>query len=167
MEVLMTLKPKIQPYVILIVAVAVLFVIAAVVLAAMYPDYGYVILIVGLLVVLLLAMLVMQQFYRRWYTTYEITEDDVISRFGVFAPDEDVIPVGEISNIKIDRSFLGIILGFGDIYLDTPSAKTDYEVCMKDIDSAELNKAVELIRSLIQERRPVSMPRKKPEPETK
>lgn len=167
MEVLMTLKPKIQPYVIMLLAAAVVVIIAAVALSTMYPPYGEVVLIVGLLVILLLGLMILQQFYRRWYITYEITENDVISRYGVFAPDEDVVPIGEISNIKIDRSFLGIMLGFGDIYLDTPSAKLDYEICMKDIDSTELNKAVELIRKLIEESRPARMMKRRSEQEAK
>lgn len=152
MEVLLRLKPKVMPYVIMIVALGVLVLIAALTLAAAFSAYSYPILLVGLLVLLLCALMIMQQFYRRWYTTYEISDSDVIARFGVFAPDEHVVPIDEITDVDVDRSVFGIILGFGDINIDTASAEKGYEVSMRDIDAAELNKAVELLRSLIKHR---------------
>jgi uncharacterized membrane protein YdbT with pleckstrin-like domain len=103
---------------------------------------------VGLLILLLCVLMVMQQLYRKWYTTYEITEHDVMWRFGVFAPDEHVVPINEITNMKVDRSFLGIIFGFADLHLDTASAKMNYEIVMKDLDAGQLDKVVELIRGL-------------------
>jgi uncharacterized membrane protein YdbT with pleckstrin-like domain len=153
MEVLLRLKPKVRPYIIMIVVLAILVIIAALALAAAFSEYSSAILLVGLLILLLCALMVMQQFYRRWYTTYDISESDVIFRLGVFAPDEHVVPIDEITNIHVDRSVFGIILGFGDINIDTASAEKGYEVSMRDIDAAELNKAVELLRSLIKQRR--------------
>ena len=165
MDVLLRMKPKIEPYVMMISAVAVIVIIATVGLAAFYSDYGYYILLAGFGVLLLLGLLIMQQFYRKRYTTYEITETDVTWRFGVFAPDEHVVPINEITNMKLDRSFLGIIFGYADLLIDTASAKRDYEIIMKDIDSKQLDKAVELLRSLRKEMPPGS--RREPAPETK
>jgi uncharacterized membrane protein YdbT with pleckstrin-like domain len=152
MEVLLTLKPKIGPYIMIICALAVLVAVIALALAALYEQLRSEILMIGLGVLLILGLLVMQQFYRKWYTTYEITEHDVIWRFGVFAPDEHIIPVDEITNIKVDRSFLGIVFGFADLLIDTASAKTEWEVEMKDIDAAQINQAVELLRFKTHER---------------
>ena len=151
MEVLMTIKPKIEPYIILTIVAAVIVVIIAAVLAVMYTDYSYPILLIAALFLLLFAFMIIQQFYRRMYTTYEITDYDVVWRFGVFAPDEHVVPINEITNMKIDRSFLGIIFGFADLQFDTASAKIDFEIIMKDIDAGQLKKALELIRSLRRE----------------
>jgi uncharacterized membrane protein YdbT with pleckstrin-like domain len=156
MEVLLRLKPKIEPYVMMTGAVAIVVVIAAIALAASYEQFRNEILIAGFGVLLLLGLLIMQQFYRKWYTTYEITENDVMRRFGVFAPDEHLVPIDEITNMTVNRSFLGIIFGFADLQLDTASAKADYEIVMKDIDAAELNKTVELLRSLMKQRQPGS-----------
>lgn len=153
MEVLMRLKPKVIPYIIMIGALAVLVIIVALALAAAFSEYSYPILLIGLLIILLLVLAIMQQFYRRWYTTYDISDSDVTSRFGVFAPDEHVVPIDEITDIDVDRSVFGIILGFGDINIDTASAEKGYEISMKDINAAELSKAVELLRSLIKQRR--------------
>ena len=152
MEVLMTLKPKIEPYIMIIGAFGILVAVVSLALASLYEQLRSEILMVGFGVILILGLLVMQQFYRKRYTTYEITEHDVIWRFGVFAPDENIIPIDEITNIKIDRSFLGIIFGFADLLIDTASAKTEWEVEMKDIDAAQLNRAVELLRVKTQER---------------
>jgi uncharacterized membrane protein YdbT with pleckstrin-like domain len=80
----------------------------------------------------------------------------VVWRFGVFAPDEHVVPINEITNMKIDRSFLGIIFGFADLQFDTASAKIDFEITMRDIDAGQLNKALELIRGLRREMSPGS-----------
>ncbi|MEM3556142.1 MAG: PH domain-containing protein [Candidatus Micrarchaeia archaeon] len=152
MEVLLRMKPKVEPYVMMIGAAALIVIVVIIALAVMFSDYAYYVVIAGVGVLLLLALLVMQQFYRKWYTTYEITEHDVIWRFGVFAPDEEVVPIDEITNMKINRSFLGIIFGFADLEIDTASAKMDYEIIMKDIDAKELDKAVELLRSSMKER---------------
>jgi uncharacterized membrane protein YdbT with pleckstrin-like domain len=153
MEILMRLKPKVRPYIVMIIVLAVLVIITALALAAAFSEYSYVILMVGLLILLLCALIIMQQLYRRWYTTYDITDTDVTSRFGVFAPDEHVVPIDEITDIDVDRSVFGIILGLGDINIDTPSAEKGYEITMRDIDAAELNKAVELLRSLMKQRK--------------
>jgi uncharacterized membrane protein YdbT with pleckstrin-like domain len=152
MDELLVLKPKIRPYVVMIGVLAILVVITTLALAAAFSEYGFVILLVGFLLVLLLVLAIIQQFYRRWYTTYTISESDVTWRLGVFAPDERVIPIDEIIDIDVDRSILGMIFGLGDICLDTPGAERGPEVVMKDIDAAELSKAVELMRSLIKER---------------
>jgi len=151
MEVLMTIKPKIEPYIILTIVAAVIVVIISAVLAAMYADYSYPILLIAALFILLFVFMIIQQFYRRMYTTYEITDSDVVWRFGVFAPDENLVPISEITNMKVDRSFLGIIFGFADLQFDTASAKMDFEITMKDIDAGQLKKALELIRSLRRE----------------
>ncbi|NYZ76636.1 PH domain-containing protein [Candidatus Micrarchaeota archaeon] len=153
MEVLLRLKPKVRPYIVMIAVLAVLVIITALALAATFSEYGYPILLIGLLVLLLCVLMIMQQLYRRWYTTYDITDTDVTSRFGVFAPDEHVVPVDEITDVDVDRSMFGIILGFGDINIDTASAEKGYGISMRDIDAAELSKAVELLRSLIKQRR--------------
>ncbi|MCX6776903.1 MAG: PH domain-containing protein [Candidatus Micrarchaeota archaeon] len=151
MEVLMTIKPKIEPYIILTIVAAVVVVIISAVLAAIYADYSYLILLIAALFILLFVFMIIQQFYRRMYTTYEITDSDVVWRFGVFAPDENLVPISEITNMKVDRSFLGIIFGFANLQFDTASAKTDFEITMKDIDAGQLKKALELIRSLRRE----------------
>jgi len=153
MEVLMKLKPKVRPYIVMIVVLAVLVIVIALALAAAFSEYSYPVMLVALLVLLLCALMIMQQFYRRLYTTYDITDTDVTSRFGVFAPDEHVVPIDEITNIRVDRSVFGIILGFGDINIDTASAEKGYEISMRDIDAAELSKAVELLRGLIKQRK--------------
>jgi uncharacterized membrane protein YdbT with pleckstrin-like domain len=152
MEALMTLKPKVRPYIVIILVLAILVVVIALALSAAFSEYSYPILLVGLLVLLLCAMMIMQQFYRRWYTTYSITDSDVTTKFGVFAPDEHVVPIDEITDIGIDRSVFGIILGLGDINIDTPSAESGYALTMRDIDAAELAKAEELLRGLIKQR---------------
>ena len=151
MEVLMAIKPKIEPYIILTIVAAVIVVIISAVLAAMYTDYSYPILLIAALFILLFVFMIIQQFYRRMYTTYEITDSDVVWRFGVFAPDENLVPISEITNIKVDRSLLGIIFGFADLQFDTASAKIDFEIIMRDIDAGQLKKALELIRSLRRE----------------
>ncbi len=153
MDVLMRLKPKVKPYIIMICILAILVIISALSLSVAFPEYSYPILLVGLLAVAVLALAILQQFYRRVYTTYDISESDLISRFGVFAPDEHVIPIDEITDVHVDRSVFGIILGLGDINIDTPSAEKGYAISMKDIDAAELNKAVELLRNLVKQRK--------------
>ena len=151
MDVLMTLKPKVEAYIMLTVAAAVIIVIIAAVLAVMYTDYSYPIFLVTVLFLLLFVLMILQQFWRKKYTTYEITEHDVVWRFGVFAPDEHLVPIDEITNMKVDRSFLGIIFGFADLQIDTASAKIDFEIKMRDIDSAQLKQAVELLRVKMRE----------------
>jgi uncharacterized membrane protein YdbT with pleckstrin-like domain len=152
MDILMTLKPKVRPYIIVIGVFGVLIIITALALSAAFSEYSYPILLIGLLFVAVLALAITQQLYRRWYTTYEISESDVTVRFGVFAPDEHVVPLDEITDIGIDRSVFGIILGLGDINIDTASAEKGYEITMRDIDAAELKKAEELLRGLIRQR---------------
>lgn len=154
MEVLMRIKPKVEPYVMLIGVAALIVLVATLVLSAFYSDYASVLLLIGGLFVLLFALAALQQLYRKWYTTYEVTERDVVWKFGVFAPDERVVPIDEITDIKIDRSLLGVLFGFADLQIDTASAKMDYEIVMKDVDAKELDRVVEFLRNSIQSRTP-------------
>ncbi len=47
--------------------------------------------------------------------TYTVTDNEVVYTSGIFSKSQTIIPYSRIEGIRVDRSALGRLLGFGDI----------------------------------------------------
>jgi membrane protein YdbS with pleckstrin-like domain len=150
MATLMVLKPKIRPFLIAIAALAVLVAVADFIVLAMFSQFYYEILVVGLAVIALLGVAVLSLLYKRAYWTYEINEGDIVEKRGIVAFETEVMPYNKIQDISIERSFLGILFGMGDILIFT-AGEADYEIAIMGCDIGEVNKVAEIIRSKMDE----------------
>jgi hypothetical protein len=147
---IMVIKPKIRPYLIAIAALAVLVVILDIILAAIFSQFYSEIIVVGLAVLALLGVGVLSLLYKRAYWTYEINDGDIVERQGIVAFETEVMPYDKIQDISIERSFLGMLFGMGDILIFTAS-EADYEIAIAGADIGQVNKAVEIIRGKMDE----------------
>lgn len=147
---IMVLKPKIMPYLIAIAALAVLVIVVDMILAAIFSKYYSDILVVGLALLALLGVGVLSLLYKRAYWTYEINDGDIVEKKGIVAFETEVMPYDKIQDISIERSFLGILFGMGDILIFTAS-EADYEIAIAEVDIGQVNKAVEIIRGKMDE----------------
>ena len=151
---IMVLKPKIRPFLIAIAALMILVAVLDLIVLAMYPDFYYEILVVGLALIALLGVAILSMMYKRAYWTYEINDGDLVERRGIVGFETDVMPYDKIQDITIERSFLGILFGMGDILIFT-AGEADYEIAIMGVDIGEVNKAVEIIRSKMDKEPPV------------
>ncbi|VVB77278.1 Bacterial PH domain protein [uncultured archaeon] len=148
MEVLFSLKPHVLHFIAIDVFFAVAVAIAVLIFASVYPIYALYALAAGAGVLVILGLLIVLQVVRSKFTTYEVTETDLVWRKGIFAIDERVIPIHEITNMKIDRSIIGLLFGVANLYVDSASANVDYEIVLTDIDAAQLKQVVEYLRKI-------------------
>lgn len=147
---IMVLKPKIRPYLLAIAALMILVAVVDLIVLAMYPDFYYEILIVGVALIALLGVGVLSLLYKRAYWTYELNDGDLVEKRGIVAFETEVMPYNKIQDISIERSFLGILFGMGDILIFT-AGEADYEIAIVGCDIGEVNKAAEIIRSKMDE----------------
>jgi membrane protein YdbS with pleckstrin-like domain len=147
---IMVLKPKIRPFLIVIAALMILVAVLDMIVLAMYPGSYDVILVVGLALIALLGVAVLSLLYKRAYWTYEINDEDLVEKRGIVAFETEVMPYNKIQDISIERSFLGILFGMGDILIFT-AGEADYEIAIIGCDISEINKAAEIIRNKMDE----------------
>jgi len=79
-----------------------------------------------LLIGILLAVIIIAG----WYSTvYRVTNRRIEYRFGIFGFKESEMAIEDIQSVEVKQSFIGILLGYGDITVRT-AAKVDKEITL-------------------------------------
>jgi putative membrane protein len=79
------------------------------------------------------------------FTTYELGDFDITMHKGMLAREEKVIPFEKVDNISIRRSAPDMVLGLGNVYIDTP-AGPDYEMAMKGLSNGDVDSVMAILR---------------------
>ena len=149
MATLMVLKPKIRPFLIIIAFLIILAIIIDIYFITSYSELAYSISLGGLAIVVLLILAAVAMIYKKAAHTYEINETDIVERRGVFAHDLNVIPYNKVTDIKVDKTIIGTLLGMGNIHINT--AGTGYlELTMVDVDLRYMDDAINIIRDMME-----------------
>jgi putative membrane protein len=107
------------------------------------------VLIYGSLFLILLCFLIYK--YQVWYFQtyfYELTDDFVIIRKGVFTPKEITIPYERIQDVYVDQDILDRIFGLYDVHISSATISSGIEA---HIDGVE-KEAAEGLRNVILKR---------------
>ena len=65
-----------------------------------------------------------------WYSTiYRVTNRRIEYRFGIFGFKESEMAIEDIQSVEVKQTFIGILLGYGDIAVRT-AAKVDKEITL-------------------------------------
>ena len=86
------------------------------------------------------------RYYLRITTEYVINDDEITEITGMWAKDENHVPIEKIEDYNIDRSLLGKFLGVANIGIQTARAERGYEIVMRAIpekDVAALDQALD------------------------
>jgi len=87
--------------------------------------------IIEMLVVLIGIYLLLEPLNERISKTYMLTDSGIIERKGIFSIKEVNILYSKISDVRLEQSFLGRILNFGDVVISSEK----YQIVMKGIRS--------------------------------
>lgn len=69
-----------------------------------------------------------------WYSTvYRVTNRRIEYRFGIFGFKESEMAIEDIQSVEVKQSFIGILLGYGDITVRT-AAKVDKEITLSAVN---------------------------------
>ncbi|MCX6775781.1 MAG: PH domain-containing protein [Candidatus Micrarchaeota archaeon] len=102
-----------------------------------------IIIILAITFVIFLAMTLNILYHYIYYKTYyfNIKEDVLVIRKGVFMPDEISIPYNRIQDIYVNRDFLDLILGLYDVHVSSATAESALDA---HIDGVTHKNAVKL-----------------------
>ena len=78
-------------------------------------------------------------YYKTYY--YNIKEDILVIRKGIFMPDEISIPYNRIQDIYVDRDFLDLLFGLYDVHVSSATVESGKDA---HIDGVTHGNAVEL-----------------------
>lgn len=78
--------------------------------------------VIVVFVILNILLTIFNIFYQRWYYEtyfYDLTDDHIIIRKGVWMPNEITIPYERVQDIYVDQDFLDRIFGLYDVHLSS------------------------------------------------
>lgn len=139
------IRPVIRPLLLILVLFGVSTIILSLIIAPFVPVPHLIFIAEGGLLIILLLYASKLTYYRQ-STEYIITDRDVVKRTGIFAKDRKIVPLNRITNMTIDRSLIGAVLGLANIGIETASAKIGYEIVLENISSSEAERLVDEIR---------------------
>lgn len=90
---------------------------ALVIIAGVFAEkegFGLVLVIFGLIVIGFVAL-------ARSRTEYVVTGEDVVADRGVIRRRKDEVRISDIGAVSVEQSFVGRMLGVGDVRIQTPS----------------------------------------------
>ena len=80
--------------------------------------------------ILLIGIFLGAIIFAGWYSTiYRVTNRRIEYRFGIFGFKESEMAIEDIQSVEARQSFIGILLGYGDITVRT-AAKVDKEITL-------------------------------------
>ena len=134
----MRLRPAFHKYAMfwgsLIAAVAVV----ALVISALAPDIAIPVFAVAGVLALFMLSKIAERYYLRITTEYVVNDDEITEITGMWAKDENHVPMDKIEDYNIDRSLLGKFLGVASIGIQTARAERGYEIVMRAITEKDV-----------------------------
>lgn len=103
---------------------------------------------VGIWLFLLAVTVIANYFYQKQYIKtyfYNMSDNLLIIRKGVFAPQEITVPLGRIQDVYVDQDIIDRLLGIYDIHISTATAASTARAHIDGVDK----KVAEELRTLI------------------
>jgi len=127
------LRPALRAYAIVYLSSIALFIAAAFIANAIPYGFGPVVAVLAAVLSLFLLFKLSQRAYLHMTTVYIVSDSVVTQISGIWATDETHVPISKIQNYKIDRSFLGKLIGVATIGMQTARAERGFEMVLRDI----------------------------------
>jgi uncharacterized membrane protein YdbT with pleckstrin-like domain len=132
------LRPALRAYALVYLSLIALFVAAALLADALSPDIGPMAMALAALPSLLLLFKLLQRIGLHVSIEYVIGENVVTQITGLWAKDETNVPISKIQDYKIDRSFIGKLIGVASVGIQTARAERGFEMVMIDIPEKDV-----------------------------
>ncbi|NYZ79614.1 PH domain-containing protein [Candidatus Micrarchaeota archaeon] len=106
-----------------------------------------------LLAVVFLAVVINILYNYLYYRTYyfNVKEDLIVIRKGIFLPDEISIPYNRIQDIYVDRDTLDLIFGLYDVHVSSATVTSEKDAHIDGVTNANAVKLKEMILAKVKE----------------
>lgn len=100
-----------------------------------------------LILVCVLAVVLNFLYHYAYYKTYyyDITNDMLVIRKGVFTPKEISIPFSRIQDVYVDRDFLDLLLGLYDVHVSSATLQSGVDAHIDGVKAKHATMLKELI----------------------
>jgi uncharacterized membrane protein YdbT with pleckstrin-like domain len=134
----MNLRPALRPYMRAFGALAVLLVLASFLGGALEGEIQLVALSLIVLAGLLALGWLGIHYYSHISNLYSVSENEIIRVAGIWVKDEYHVPISKIQDYKVNRSYVGELLGVADLGVQTGRAERGFEIILQSIHEKDL-----------------------------
>ena len=134
----MRLRPAFHEYAMFWGGLIAAVVVAALIANALAPGLALPVFALALILALFMLFNVLQRYYLRITTEYVINDDEITEITGLWAKDENHVPIEKIQDYNVDRSLLGKFLSVANVGIQTARAERGYEIVMRAIPENDL-----------------------------
>jgi putative membrane protein len=99
-------------------------------------------------VILVVTYLYQIQYFKNYY--YDLKDEMIVIRKGVFAPKEISLPYERIQNVYVDRDILDTIFGLYDVHLETAAFGSGMSAHLDGVNEENATKLKEIIMKHIE-----------------
>ena len=145
----MRLRPAIHKYAMFWGCLIVALVVLALIASALAPGFAVPIFALAILLIAIMLFKVLQRYYLRISTEYVVNDSEITEITGLWAKDENHVPIEKIEDYSVDRSFLGKFLGVASIGVQTARAERGYEIVMKAIPEKDVSALDQALKQLV------------------
>ncbi|MFA5105351.1 MAG: PH domain-containing protein [Candidatus Micrarchaeia archaeon] len=142
------LRPALHPYAKLCLGLIALFVIAGSIISSLYPDYNLPALVMAAVLSILSLLKLSHYAYLHYFTEYVVDDSEIKSVYGIWAKDENHVPIEKIEDYNIDRSIIGKLLGLASIGVQTARGERGYEVMLLSLPEKEVEALDQMLDKL-------------------
>jgi uncharacterized membrane protein YdbT with pleckstrin-like domain len=133
------LRPALRAYAIMYLSLIALLIAAAASANALLPDLGPIATAIAAFLGLLVLLKLLQRAYLHITTEYVVSGSMITQITGLWAKDETNVPTDKVQDYKIDRSFIGKLLGVAAIGIQTARGERGFEMVLSDIPEKDVN----------------------------
>jgi uncharacterized membrane protein YdbT with pleckstrin-like domain len=134
----MRLRPAIHKYAMFWGCLIAVDAAAAIIAGLLSPGYSMPIFAIGGAIAMVMLGKILQRLYLRISTEYVVNDSEINEITGLWAKDENHVPIVKIEDYNIDRSLLGKFLGVASIGIQTARAEHGYEILMQAIPEKDV-----------------------------
>ena len=129
----MHIRPAFRVYAVFFGALLAIALALAWLAGVAFPDFGYPALALGGIAAAAIFLHILQCYYIHASTEYVAGGNEIIEVKGLWAKDENHVPVSKIEDYTVDRSVVGKFLGVASVGIQTARAERGYEIRLRTI----------------------------------
>lgn len=132
------IHPTIRPYVTILAIIAIIVALSTLALSSYFNDHSIAILIGGAIVIILLFLWIVRYWYDQLSTEYVIRDEEMVELTGIWAKDEEHVPLDKIQDFNVYRTLMQTLFGMASIGIQTAAKEKGYnEIVFKNLSKGD------------------------------
>ena len=145
----MRLRPAIIPF----ARVSLILIVAIFILAAIAGLFAQPLSIPALGIAAIISLIILVKLFHLYQihiaNQYIVTDGEITQTVGIFVKNESHVPINKIEDYKVNRTFIGGLLGVADVGIQTARAERGYEIVLQSIETKDLSALESLLENAI------------------